>query len=415
MDAKRAFSLLKKIGFTRMGGTNEELQAANILVDEIKSIGGQASIEEFDVNSQTIKTQKLFADGVEYEVVAYGNSGNTAKDGLTAPFYYMEYFTDNDIAKFEAKGKIVLTNSYMSLATYKSLADTGCVGFITFGGDVLDKKSNSDLMTRELRQPLKDYKTLPGVNMRAADAMKLVKQKPKNITIKIEQDEFQAKSRNVVAEIKGELDEVIVFTAHYDSVNFSKGVYDNGSGSVLLMEMYRHYMKVKPRRTLRFIWTGCEERGLLGSKAYVAAHEQELSKIVLCINVDVGAPVLGTERIVVTAEESLTHAIDYMAKELGHAIQVKSDIYSSDAIPFADKGIPGVNFMRDGAPGCNHIHDRNDTMFYLSSDALKSTGEFLEKFSDRYINSYVFPVPRKIPDDIKKKVDKYLNPIKDLL
>jgi len=413
MDAKRAFSLLKKIGFTRMGGTEEELAAAKILAEEVKSIGGQARIEEFDVNAQTIKTQKMFADGVEYEVVAYGNSGSTPKEGLTAPFYYMEFF-DNDIAKFEAKGKIVLTNSYMSLATYKSLADTGCVGFITFGGDVLDKKTNSDLMTRELRQPLKDYKTLPGVNMRAADAMKLVKQKPKNITICIEQDEFKSKSRNVIAEIPGDLEETVVFTAHYDSVNFSKGVYDNGSGSVLLMEMYRHYLKNHPRRTLRFIWTGSEERGLLGSKSYIATHEKDLEKIVLCINVDVGAPVLGIERILVTAEESLTHAIDYMAKELGYAIQVKTDIYSSDAIPFADKGIPGVNFMRDGALGCNHIHDRNDTMFYLSSDALKSTGEFLEKFADRYINSYVFPVPRKIPDDIKKKVDKYLNPIKDL-
>lgn len=413
MDAKRAFTLLKKIGFTRTGGSEEELKAAHILLDELTSVGGKGAIEEFPVNNQTIKTQKLFADGTEYEVAAYGQCGSTPKEGITAPFYYMEFFTGNSVAKLDAKGKIVLTNGYMGLKTYKALADTGCAGFVTYGGDVLDKKASSDLIPRELRQPLKDYKILPGVNMRAPDAMRLVKQKPKNITLIIEQEENTVMSRNVVAEIKGELDEIVVFTAHYDSVHFSKGVYDNGAGSVLLMELYRYFLKNKPRRTLRFVWCGSEERGLLGSKAYVTAHESELDKFIFCINVDVGGPVLGIERAAVAAEEKLTHAVEYMANELGHALQVKTDIYSSDSIPFADKGIPGINFSRDCAPGAGHIHDRNDGMYFLSADALKSTGDFLEKFSVRYINSYAFPVPRKIPDDIKKRVDEYLNPIKD--
>ncbi len=413
MDAKRAFSLLRKIGFTRTGGSGEELRAAEILLEEIASAGGEGVLEEFPVNTQTITAQKLFADKAEYEAAAYGHSGSTPKEGLTAPFYYMEYFTDNEVAKIDAKGKIVLTNGYMGLKTYKALADAGCVGFITFGGDVLDKKSNSDLMPRELRQQLKDYKVLPGMNMRAPDAMRLVKQKPKNITFVIEQEETTTASRNVIAEIKGELDEIVVLTAHYDSVPFSKGVYDNGSGSVLLTELFRHFMRFKPRRTLRFVWCGSEERGLLGSKAYVKAHQSELDKFIFCINVDVGGPVLGIERASITAEEKLTHAVDYMAKELGHSMQVKTDIYSSDSIPFADKGIPAINFSRDGAKGCDHIHDRNDTMFYLSADALKSTGEFLEKFADRYINSYAFPVARKIPDDIRKKIDEYLNPLKE--
>jgi hypothetical protein len=412
MDAKRAYRLLKKLSFTRTGGSQEEQKAAQILVDEITSAGGQATIEEFPVNAQRIKTQKMFADGIEYEVSAYGHSGSTPPEGIEAPFYYMEMFENNDIAKIDAQNKIVLTNGYMGLKSYKSLADTGCVGFITWGGDVLDKKSETDLELRELRQPLKDYKILPGVNLRAPDAMRLVKQKPKNIRIIIEQEEFTTQSRNVIAEIKGDLDEVIVLTAHYDSVYFSKGAYDNGAGTVLLMELYRYFMRHKPRRTLRFIWTGSEERGLLGSKAYVEAHKEELDKIIFCINIDMAGPVLGLDKVYVMAENKLTHAVEYMTKEIGHVALVKSSIYSSDSIPFASKGIPGVNFLREDANNFNHLHNRKDKMTFLSAEALKHTGDFIEQFAKRYINSYAFPVKREIPDDIKKDVEKYLNPIK---
>lgn len=406
MNAKRAFELLKKIGFTRFGGSEEEKKCAKILADEISSVNGTATMEEFTVNTQEITTQKLFADNVLYQAVGYGHSGNTGENGLTAPFYYMENF--NDVDKLNAKGKIVLTNKYMGRADYKFLVESGAVGFITFCGDVIDKKSNSDLMLRELRPYLKEMKVLPGVNIRAVDAMRLVKSNPKNVTIVLSQKETTTTSQNVISKIKGEIDEEIVLTAHYDSVHFSKGVYDNGAGSVILMELYKHFMKNPPRRNLTFIWCGSEERGLLGSTAYVKKHKDEFQNLRFCLNVDVGAAVLGIQKIVVNADISLKHAVEYMAKEVGFSTNVTQDIYSSDSIPFANVGIPGINFSRDGANGGSHIHDRNDTMFFLSCDALKKEGEFVEKFADRYINSYVFPVPKVIPQIIVDKIDDYL-------
>lgn len=405
MEWKKAFKLLKEIGFTRVGGTNEELAAAKLLAEEIESAGGKATIEEFDVNSQQITKATLFGDGKEYVVEGYGHSGNTPKEGVTAPFYYME--AGDEINKLNAKDKIVLVNGYMGLKLYTAVAESGAKGFITFGGDVIDKESNSDVMKKELRQPLKDVKVLPGVNLRAADAMRLVKQNPKEVTICLEQSEGTSKSRNVVAKIDGELEETVVFTAHYDSVHFSKGVYDNGAGSVIIMELFKYFSQHKPRRSLVFVWCGSEERGLLGSKAYVAAHKDELKNYVLCVNIDVAAPVLGRERVIVTADESLKHAVEYMAKEVGYSCDIKKDIYSSDSIPFAENGVPGINFTRFGVAGTAHIHDRNDTMFFLSEQALKITGDFALKFADRYVNSYAFPVPKKVPQDILDSIDEY--------
>ncbi|MEG1528041.1 MAG: M28 family metallopeptidase [Clostridia bacterium] len=408
MNKNRAFNLLKKMEFTRIGGTAEELKCANMLADEIKKSGLTPSIEPFAVNSQTITKAKLIADGQEYPCVAYGNCGSTPKEGLTAEFYYLENFADIAVAKLRSKGKIVLTNGYMGIDSYKKLIECGAVGFVTFGGDVLDKQAQTDLMTRELRQPLKDVAVLQGVNIRAASAMKLVKQNPKNITLIVEQKEEQVNSHNVVAKIKGDLDETIVFTAHYDSVDFSKGVYDNGAGSVIIMELFHYFCEHTPRRNLVFIWCGSEERGLLGSKAYVQQHKDELDKYVLCVNVDVGAPVLGREEAVVMADVSLANYVDYFAKEIGHTIRVTSDIYSSDSIPFADAGVPGINFMRNGASGCSHIHDRFDTMKFLSAEALAKTGEFTQLVANKLVNAFAFPVPKAIPDDIKTKIDKYL-------
>ena len=37
MKDLRMYQLLEKIGFTRVGGTNKELEAAHILMDEIKN------------------------------------------------------------------------------------------------------------------------------------------------------------------------------------------------------------------------------------------------------------------------------------------------------------------------------------------------------------------------------------------
>jgi len=93
------------------------------------------------------------------------------------------------------------------------------------------------------------------------------------------QTEFHAKNlmeANVVAEISGSdlADELVMLGAHLDSWQSGTGATDNAAGSAVVMEVVRilRALDLKPRRTIRVaLWTG-EEQGLLGSKAYVAAH-----------------------------------------------------------------------------------------------------------------------------------------------
>ncbi len=409
IDKKRQWQLLKKIGFSRVGGSKEEKKAALILKETIEKTGNEANIEEFEVDWQDVKAASLKTTNKEYKVTAYYQCANTAENGLTAPFYYLS--TDNAVGIKNCEGKIVMVNGYLRMKTYEKLIEGKALGFITFSGELKESKEDTDLENRELRLAQREKGNLPGVHMTIHEAMELVLENPEEVTLNVQQDTYKINSQNVVAEIKGikNPEEVVVFTAHYDSVQYSSGVYDNGAGSVILMELYYYFLNKKPNRTVRFIWCGSEERGLLGSLFHVKNNEDLLEKILLNINVDVAGPVLGSDEAVVTGPESLVHYIDYLAKEIGFEIKAKQDIYSSDNMPFAGKGIPTVSFARFGSNGQAYIHNRYDQLFFMDSKNLYRTAEFVRVFAERMINSYVFPVPREMPENMAIKVEKYLS------
>ena len=99
-------------------------------------------------------------------------------------------------------------------------------------------------------------------------------------------------SRNVVAELKGsELpNEIVILGAHLDSWELGTGALDNGCNAALVVDALRAIKAsgVRPRRTIRFILFSGEEEGLLGSRAYVHAHQNELDDIVAEVVLDEG-------------------------------------------------------------------------------------------------------------------------------
>ena len=411
ISGKRMYSLLKKLNFERLSTFDGEKLGAQIIADEIKSMGVEPRIETFKAPRYEIKTAKFEVTApfkCEYEVTGYGFSGNAAKDGIEAEFYYLESFDDMCLAG--AKGKIVFVPGGVGVENYKKLAKSGALAFVSTSGTWLDKKSETDLEERMLRPVHTVDGVIPGVCMRMTDGIKLVNSCPKTVKLTLEQTEGEADSQNVICEIPGteHPEEVIVFTAHYDSVRFSHGMFDNATGSVTNLELLRYFKKYQPLRTIRFIFTGSEERGLLGSKAYVADHKDELENIRLCINVDMTGPILGYDTALVMAEESVCHAMDFYKKEIGFAMEVKQDIYSSDAIPFADNGIPGINFFRRAAQDSTKIHCRYDIISTVTAKSMARTAGFILEFTKKLVNSVYFPIDRKVPAEIVEKVDKYL-------
>ncbi len=410
---KREFELLKKIGFTRVAGSEEELKAAEILKAECEAMGVPAIIEPFqiedaEITAATFEIMEPFHQS--YEVTGYKCAQNTGDDGLTADFVYVENGTEVNLAG--AKGKIVLVNGFLRVPLFKKLMEAGVAGIVTMEGDIRDNPDETDLSTRMLRRTLRAFGNVPMVNIRIKDAMELVGKGASKAKIVLKNTVVERTSHNVIAAIKGteKPEEIVSFGAHYDSVPFSTGVYDNGAGSVINMEILRWFQENPPLRTVKFMWYGSEEIGLEGSWAYVKGHTEELKDHRLMINVDVGGPILGVDNVLVTAEEKLASYMEYFLKMGGFSAEVKQDIYSSDCIPFADSGVPAINFIRGGAHGAAYIHNRFDTLDlnFMSAEMLQKTTAHVLAFGRSVANAQVFPVERKIPDNIKEKVENYL-------
>ena len=411
ISGKRAMDLLEKIGFTRVAGSPEELKAAEILKAECEAIGVPAELQSFEIEDADIETatlEILEPYRQEYPVTGYKCAKNTYQGGLEADFLYVEDGNEVDLA--EAEGKIVLINGFLRVPVFRQLIKAGVAGIVTMEGQLRDDREGTDLSTRKLRRTLRAFGNVPMVHTRVLDAMDMVRRGACKARLVLKNETVERTSHNVVATITGtdKPEEIISFGAHYDSVDFSKGVYDNGAGSVINMELLRYLKENPPQRTVKFMWYGSEEIGLEGSWAYVKAHKEELKDHLLMINVDVGGPILGRDSVAVMAEEDLVKYISYASKIHGHSAKVEQRIYSSDSIPFADSGVPAVNFCRFGAQGAAYIHDRFDTLDFMSAEALEKTARYVLAFSWGMVNAAAFPVKREIPKNIVEEVEKYL-------
>lgn len=401
MDTKTINTILQETAYTRTGGTPEELRCALYLQAQCKKLGFEASLESFTVAMATMKTAKLIVDGKEIPCKGYLCAGSGT---VEAPIYYLRDSSPYSLS--QCKGNIVLIDGYMGYWKYQDILENGAVGFITYDGDA--NYPDRDIDQRELREFVHKGNKLPGVNINAKDAIALVKQGAATAVITLEQEEYTADSHNVILDIPGKNGKYIVFTAHYDSTSLSQGSYDNMSGSIGLLGILEALGKASHNYGLRFIWCGSEERGLLGSKAYVAAHEEALKEIALCINLDMIGCIMGKFIACCTSEEKLVGYIQYLANELGFGCGPYQDVYSSDSTPFADKGIPAVSFARIAPRNTATIHNSYDTPAVMSAAQMEADIGFITAFSRRMADAVYCPISREMPDNMKEKLDEYL-------
>lgn len=401
MNAEKIMKVFSDTAYIRVGGRPEEKKAAEYLRQQVAQFDLEAALEPFDVPLGDIEEAMLLVDGVSIPCKGYMCAGSST---VEAPFYYLR--TNDAWSLRQCKGKIVLIDGYLGYWIYQDLLENGAVGFVTYDGHV--NYADRDIDARELRSYVSNGKIIPGVNINVKDAVSLIEKGVKSAKIVLKQKEYMGTSQNVVLDMPGEVDEYIVFTAHYDSTPLSQGAYDNMSGSIGLLGIAEHFAKNPHRYGLRFVWCGCEERGLLGSKAYCTAHEEELSKIVLNINLDMIGCIMGKFIACATAEEKLVNYIEYFAAEMGHEIKVSQDVYSSDTTPFADKGVPAVSFARIAPNNTATIHNSYDTMKLMNGAQMAEDIDFLIAFTSRMANAKLCPVKREMPDNMKEKLVTYL-------
>ncbi len=401
MNAKQIMKIFEDTAYVRMGGSTEELRAAEYIRTRCAEMGLSATLEPFDVDMATIHEATFQADGICVPCKGYLNAGSAE---VEAPFYYLRGTDKYSLS--QCRGKIVMIDGYLGYWMYQDLLENGAVGFVTYDGNA--NYTDRDIDQRELRGYVSKGNKLPGVNINAKDAIGLIKNGTATARIVLKQHEYVGQSRNVVLELPGEVPQYITLTAHYDSTSLSQGAYDNMSGSVGLLGIAEYFASHPHRFSLRFLWCGSEERGLLGSKAYCAAHTEELKDCVLNINLDMIGCIMGKFISCVTAEEKLGNYIEYFGAERGFGISVRQDVYSSDSTPFADSGVPALSFARIAPPNTATIHNSYDTIALMRGEQMVEDIDFIVAFTDRMANAAFCPVAREMPENMKEKLDVYL-------
>ena len=142
MKAFDQMSFINKIYFPRPAGSEDEQKAAEIIIDTVKMLGGDAIYEPFELKAFEIKEASLTSySGKKMfvpEVTGYGRTGSTGEDGITGAFAYAGTGSDYELEGCE--GKIVFVNS-MHHDLYRRLIEKKAAAFITFDGSVFDDRN----------------------------------------------------------------------------------------------------------------------------------------------------------------------------------------------------------------------------------------------------------------------------------
>ncbi len=177
-------------------------------------------------------------------------------------------------------------------------------------------------------------------------------------------------TQNVCGYIQGEVDTMIVFTAHYDhlgtmgdNITFY-GAHDNGSGVASVLDLARMAVREKPHYTHVFYFFSGEEAGLLGSRYAVEHPLFDFSKVRLLVNIDMFCG--GDEGIMIfNAKTPETEPFFSRLETLNNALAIAPEIRPRENRPNSDhfffsQHMPAIFILSMGQPFGGY-HDPYDT------------------------------------------------------
>lgn len=228
-----------------------------------------------------------------------------------------------------------------------ALENAGALGIITsywsraFGANKIFSASSKKVPTVDLS--LEDY----GLLYRLAESGK----KPEiNLNAQSKENGI-VPAFNTIAEIKGteKPDEYVMLSAHFDSWDGGTGATDNGTGTIMMMEVMRVLKEVypNPKRTILVGHWGSEEQGLNGSRAFVEDHPEMMNKIQALFNQD-----NGTGRVSNLSGQGFINSYEYLGKWISKVPrEITRDIeYSFPGNP-GGGGSDYASFVAIGVPG----------------------------------------------------------------
>ncbi len=375
----------------RVTGTPQSQKAVDWGVAKMRAIGLEnVHAEKFQIwrgwTRGTAQAELLEPTHRRITVDAMGWTGSTPNGGVTGDVVVANVFNLDEEMKDPTRfsGKIVLAvvqgqpkkDEMVIFAQFgdfmKQLGQNGALA--VFGGQGGYKSEGMNLTHTGILGFEQDF-SLPVLSITAEDQSQMERYlaSGKKISAHVEvHNTFSngpVESANVVGEIRGreKPEEVLVVGAHLDSWDLSEGATDNGMGSACVLAAADAILRSgqRPRRTIRFVLFNGEEQGLLGSFAYIKAHEREMPNHLGDLVLDEGqGPVKAFE---LGGHEDLVPEFREFVNSLSNirAAKVNAKVsYDTDTGPFITAGLPGINMNQD-SPDYMYTH-------HSAADALEA-------------------------------------------
>jgi hypothetical protein len=219
--------------------------------------------------------------------------------------------------------------------------------------------------------------------------------------------------RNIVAKLEGSdpqlRSEAVLVTAHHDhdgaeGSGILAGADDNGSGTIGVLEIAEAYVTAaragqRPKRTIIFALWGSEERGLLGSWAWVEDPLWPLDKTAASLNMDMigrneevpeggGRRFFGLKPQPASANANAVHVMGYSFtpdlaevvrqanREIDLTLRMDYDnnrsnlVRRSDQWPFLQRRVPSVFFHTGLHPDYHTPGDRPERIEYAKMERI---------------------------------------------
>ncbi len=394
-------ALLRELDFERVAGTEGEVRAREVLGRVLAGLGVPWRLETFRLRTSRTGRGRLAAGGLEFAVQPFGLCGDRH---LSGPLHFVENLDALHYGPGRCDGGIVVYfDSTLPVRDVKR--QNRLLALVRVG--------NPDHPATSYNLPQTEFAgvtPVPMVSISYEDAVRLRPLSGLDATLHVEQEVFEADAANIVVPIAGrEPDRSLTWAvAHYDCPAGTHGAGDNAAGTVNLMRVVERFALEPPKRDLCCVFCTGEELGLLGSRAYVREHLEEVrERGRLVVNLDLSGEPIGRNWLMVTGTPELKGWAGAVTREDGYLFEEKLDIYSSDNMPFVYEEVPAVSVARLGGRTVGRAHTAWDRAENVAAEGLEQTSGAALSILTRVLGAKIYPVRREIDPSLREKVEKY--------
>jgi carboxypeptidase Q len=205
-------------------------------------------------------------------------------------------------------------------------------------------------------------------NADAAQLTRVLEKRPTRARMNVQVETLaNAPSGNVIAEIRGteRPNDIVVLGCHLDSWDLGTGALDDGVGCGIVTAAVLNTMKVAgaPKRTIRVIWFGSEEVGVLGGRHYAVSNQPTIETHVFAGESDSGGGTIYQADFKFGAgAKPLADAIARSMRALRVVRGTDTASGAPDIAPLATIGVPIVDLQQDVSDYFALHHTPDDTL-----------------------------------------------------